>query len=64
MSRREGEGRPVPDPPARDDATATLPPDPKRPGVPPAAGTWGGEGGAGEPRGRPSQSDDGGSEVM
>ena len=60
MSRREGEGRPLPDPPKRDDAGNPLPPDPPRPGAP----TTGGEP-AGEDRGAPTTWDDGGgSEVM
>ena len=62
---REGEGRPDPDPPKRDDAGNPLPPEPPSPGAPPAEGTWGGEGGAGEYRGGPSTSDEGGgSELM
>jgi hypothetical protein len=60
MSRREGEGRPRPDPPKRDDAGNPLPSDPPHPGAPTAAGEA-----AGDDRGAPQSSDDGGgSEVM
>jgi hypothetical protein len=62
VTRREGEKRPAPDPPRRDDAGNPLPPDPPRPGVSPGAGTWGGEGGAGDGPGQPDGG--GGSEVM
>jgi hypothetical protein len=65
VSRRQGEGRPAPDPPKRDDAGNPLPPDTPIPGTPAVAGTWGGEGGAGDDRGGPGRPDEGGgSEVM
>jgi hypothetical protein len=65
MSRREGTPRPAPDPPKRDDAGNPAPSDSARPGAPPPQGTWGGEGGAGDDRSRPTRRDEGGgSEVM
>jgi hypothetical protein len=59
MSRREGEGRPSPDPPKRDDVGNPLPSDPPRPGAPTADGK-----GAGEDRAQTTWDDGGGSEVM
>lgn len=65
MSRLEGERRPVPDPPKRDDMAGTPPSAPSRPEASPEAGTRDGEGGSGDSRGGPATSDDrGGSEVM
>jgi hypothetical protein len=55
VSPRDAGRPPAPVPPKRDDA-GNPQPEP-RPGETPEAGTWGGEGGAGEYRGGPVTSD-------
>jgi hypothetical protein len=66
MSPRPGDRPQAPDPPRKDDAGNPMPATPARPGEPPEASSWGGEGGAGEYRGGPDTSRPGGgsSEVM
>jgi hypothetical protein len=54
MNRPETTGRPAPDPLKKDDGGNALPPEASRPGQAPEAGTWGGEGGAGDYDGGPS----------
>ena len=65
MSPRDSSRPPAPVPPKRDDVGNPQPVP--RPGEAPEAGTWGGEGGAGDYRGGPVTSDpskDPSSEVM